>query len=205
MDPGERALRQRAKAMMRKRARAVRSSVPAVGIEARSARICERLLAQPAVTEARALALFWPILRNKEVDLRAVVEPLLRAGKRLAFPRVVAQSEPLGFAWVNHVNELEERGHGFAEPSSTAELASELDVIVVPALLLDGRGHRLGYGAGYYDRTLPKHCPPATALAVAFDFQLALDIPTLEDDVPVNVIVTESRTLDVRSGDAFKA
>ena len=102
------------------------------------------------------------------------------------------------FRFVAAADELAERGKGFAEPPPDAELATGLAVVVVPGLRFDGSGYRIGYGAGYYDRTLPAFCPPAVAVGVAYDFQLAPEIPALEDDVPVDVIVTDARVLAVR-------
>ena len=68
-------------------------------------------------------------------------------------------------------------------------------MIVVPALAVDPRGHRIGYGAGYYDRTLPRFAPPAVRRAVAFDFQLVAEVPSTEGDVAVDWIVTDARAL----------
>ena len=196
MDPEERLQRERAKVMMRTHARSFRASVPVSALEVRSERIRERLAALPVVAAAATIGLFWPIVRNNEVDLRPLVALWQAVGKRLAFPRVQGEGAPLAFAWVEDSATLEERGRGFSEPPAHAPEATALEVIVVPALLLDGRGHRLGYGAGYYDRTLRRFCPPGIAVAVAFDFQLAAEIPDLEDDVPVDRIVTDARTLE---------
>lgn len=189
-------MRVQAKAAMRKRARGVRAAMTATALAERSARIVERLLAVPCVAEARTIGAFWPIERQKEVDLRDAYARLTAAGKRLAFPRIEERDGPLAFAWVTDVRALEEGGHGFAEPPPDAPRADALDVVLVPALLVDPRGHRLGYGAGYYDRTLPGLRPPARAVAVAFSFQLALEVPALETDVAVDVVVTDDRTLD---------
>lgn len=197
MDPTERVLRVRAKAMMRKRARSVRASVPSGALNERSARLRERLADLPEFARGSSYGMFWPIERNKEVDLRPLVEVLLAMGKRVAFPRILERGGPLSFAWVERSADLDERGFGFAEPSPELEEASELDVVVVPALMLDGRGHRLGYGGGYYDRTLPRLCPPGVAIGVGFDFQLAAEIPELDGDVPVDVIVTDARTVNL--------
>ena len=65
----------------------------------------------------------------------------------------------------------------------------------MPALGVAPSGHRIGYGAGYYDRTLPLHAPPAVTLAVAYDFQLLAEVPVTEGDVPVDFIVTDRRVL----------
>jgi 5-formyltetrahydrofolate cyclo-ligase len=73
--------------------------------------------------------------------------------------------------------------------------AASLDVVVVPCLMVEPRGHRLGYGGGWYDRTLPMVAPPAVSIAVAFDFQLSSEVPIEEGDVAVDRIVTETRAL----------
>ena len=55
---------------------------------------------------------------------------------------------------------------------------------------VDPRGHRIGYGGGYYDRTLPSYCPPAQSVAVAFSYQLVSELPILPHDVPCSAIAT---------------
>jgi 5-formyltetrahydrofolate cyclo-ligase len=67
----------------------------------------------------------------------------------------------------------------------------------VPALAVSPDGHRLGYGAGFYDATLPDFRPPGTAIAVVFDFQVLVELPVLSHDVACDVIVTDRRSLVV--------
>ena len=69
----------------------------------------------------------------------------------------------------------------------------------MPGLAFDDRGYRIGYGAGFYDRALPRYSPPAISVGVAFDFQLAVDIPASGDDVPVHWVLTDRRTLVPRT------
>jgi 5-formyltetrahydrofolate cyclo-ligase len=85
---------------------------------------------------------------------------------------------------------------GFREPPADAPPASELDVIVVPALAVDPRGHRIGYGAGHYDRTLAALGPGVVSVAVAFDFQLLAEIPNTDGDVAVGWVVTDERAME---------
>ena len=66
----------------------------------------------------------------------------------------------------------------------------------MPAIALDPTGHRIGYGAGFYDRTIPAS-PPATTIGVAFDFQLVAEVPFTERDVALAFIVTDERVIDV--------
>jgi 5-formyltetrahydrofolate cyclo-ligase len=97
------------------------------------------------------------------------------------------------------LDELVASAAGFLEPPPSARAAApgEVDVVVVPALAVSGTGHRLGYGAGFYDRVLPVYCPPALAVAVAFDFQLLGELPVFEWDFACEVVVTDDRTLRV--------
>ncbi|AUX46787.1 5-formyltetrahydrofolate cyclo-ligase [Sorangium cellulosum] len=201
MDPDvEAALRHRAKAELRKRARALRNSFPRDAILERSRRIQRALAELPAVASARRVALFYPIEDRNEVDLREL-DPLLRTrGIRVAYPAIDPESRAMTFRFVADPEAMEERGLGFREPSPSDEEASELDVIVVPALQIDPRGHRIGYGAGFYDRTLPRFCPPAHAVGVAFDFQLIAEVPSTKDDVPLATVVTDARVLAADPG-----
>jgi 5-formyltetrahydrofolate cyclo-ligase len=132
-----------------------------------------------------------------EVDLRPLSTSLLDRGLRLAFPLVDAVTGAMTFHFVQDVNRMVDGASGLREPSPDEPLAAPdaLDVIVVPALAVDPRGHRIGYGRGHYDRTLPAFAPPASTVAVAFDFQLVAEVPNMEGDVGVEWIVTDSRTL----------
>jgi 5-formyltetrahydrofolate cyclo-ligase len=71
----------------------------------------------------------------------------------------------------------------------------EVDLLFVPALAVAPNGQRLGYGAGFYDSLLPDVCPPGRAVAVAYDFQLLVDLPSLPHDVPCQIVLTDARTL----------
>lgn len=189
-------LSRRAKAALRKRARALRNSIPREAIAARSARIAARLEALPAFAAARTVALFWPIEGRNEVDLRPLDARLRAQGKRVAYPSIDPETRVMTFRFVDDPAALVERGMGFQEPDAAAPEALHLDVIVVPALQVDARGYRIGYGAGFYDRTLPRFAPPAVAAGVAFDFQLIAEVPATEHDVPLALVVTDARVLD---------
>ncbi len=183
----------RAKTELRKRARALRNTIPVSAIAERSAKIVTRLEALPQLQQAKRVALFWPIEGRNEVDLRALAENLKTRGLSVAFPSIDPDTRVMTFRFPPNADAMEERGLGFAEPAYDDPEAPQLDVVVVPALGLDAAGNRIGYGAGYYDRTLPRFCPPALAIGVAFDFQLLVEVPTTEGDVPVDVVLTDER------------
>jgi 5-formyltetrahydrofolate cyclo-ligase len=189
----EELLRRKVKAELRKRMRGLRNSTPESAILARSAKIIERLEATDAVKAAKSIALFWPITSRHEVDLRAFDESIRKRAK-VAYPTIDAEHR-MTFRFVDDPSAMTDAGMGFLQPAESAPLAEALDVIIVPALAVDPRGHRLGYGAGYYDRALAA-MPAATSIAVAFDFQLLAEIPITATDVAVKWIVTDSRTFE---------
>ena len=192
-------LRIKVKAELRKRLRGVRKAMPASAAVERSTKIIATLEAHPAVVAAKSIALFWPIEVRKEVDLRPFDAALRKRGVRIAYPAIDPETDVMTMRFVDDPAGLEEQGYGFAEPPPDAPHAAELDVVIVPAIAVDPTGHRIGYGAGYYDRTLPKYAPPAVTIAVAYDWQLVAEVPATPHDVKVAWVVTDTRTIDAQA------
>jgi 5-formyltetrahydrofolate cyclo-ligase len=192
--PLENVLRRQAKAALRKSRRAMRNSIPESARAARAARIVATVLGDPLFVAARRVALFWPMLDRNEVDVRPLDRAARDQGKLVAYPSL--KDEAAMDLLVADPSELDERGHGFAEPPESASPV-EIDeglLVIVPALAVDPSGHRVGYGRGYYDRLLARIAPPAMALAVAYDFDVVAEVPVTEGDYPVDVVVTDART-----------
>lgn len=201
----------RAKRELRKRLRGLRAALPAGSVAQRSAAVAERVTALPAWREARTVALF--VSMPDEVQTLALVEAARSAGKRVALPTVtddpwltfrapyeLAESvTPKSYA---DDPRFEMSAFGVYEPVASApEVSLEtVDLVIVPALAFAPDGHRLGYGRGYYDRTLERSAATMLRVGVAFDFQLLAEVPTQSGDHPVHVIVTDARTLDARAG-----
>jgi 5-formyltetrahydrofolate cyclo-ligase len=200
--PPEEQIRQRVKAELRKRMRGVRKTTPAEACAERSSRIVARLLDHKLLVHAKSVALFWPMLERHEVDLRALDSALRARGVSTAYPAIDPETNAMVFRFVSAPEELCEAGFGFLEPPRDAPIAARgaLDLVIVPALAVDPSGHRIGYGAGYYDRTLPEVAPPAASLAVAYDWQLVAEVPATSTDVRVGFIVTDAREIDVSEG-----
>jgi 5-formyltetrahydrofolate cyclo-ligase len=188
-----------AKQELRKRMRAVRLAHPAEPLRKRSRAIVERALALPAFQAAASVALFFPLLERKEVDLRELDTEARRLGKRVYYPFLEQRGEAMvsGLRLTGALADLEERGARFFEPSPNVPEAQrgEVELLLVPALAVAASGHRLGYGAGFYDSLLPDFRPPAAAWVVAYDFQLLADLPTLPHDVACDGVLTDARSL----------
>jgi 5-formyltetrahydrofolate cyclo-ligase len=71
-----------------------------------------------------------------------------------------------------------------------------LDLVVVPGVVFDQQGHRLGYGRGFYDRALTECTRNCVKVGFAFDFQLIETLPAVAHDRPLSVLMTEARTLN---------
>ncbi|MBS2017890.1 MAG: 5-formyltetrahydrofolate cyclo-ligase [Deltaproteobacteria bacterium] len=196
----EEVIRIKVKAELRKRLRGVRKTTPIEACEARSRAIVDRLEEHDAMKAAKRVALFWPIVARHEVDLRPLDARLRQRSVRVAYPTIDPETGAMSFRFVDDpATHLEERGYGFMEPVASAPEATELDVVVVPAIAVDPIGHRIGYGAGYYDRTLPQLAPPAVSIVVAFDWQLVAEVPFTEGDVRCMHVVTDMRAIDART------
>jgi 5-formyltetrahydrofolate cyclo-ligase len=193
-------LAEAAKQELRKRMRALRSAHPVEALKTRNAAIVERALGLEAFTTAPALALFFPLLERKEVDLRALDAEARRQGKRVYYPCLEARGDALvsTLRLTQSLDDLQQRGQRFLEPPPEAPEAErgEVALLFVPALAVAPSGHRLGYGAGFYDSLLPDFCPPAAAYVVAFDFQLLVELPTQPHDVACAGVVTDARVLE---------
>jgi 5-formyltetrahydrofolate cyclo-ligase len=198
----EEVIRFKVKAELRKRLRGVRRTAPIEACAERSAKIVAALESQPALIAAKSVALFWPITERHEVDLRALDASLRARGVRVAYPSVDRETGVMELHFVADPAALAEAGNGFAEPPPDAPIAgpAELDVIVVPAIAFDPCGYRIGYGAGYYDRALPRFLAAhAVTLGVAYDWQLVAEVPKTDNDVPVDWVVTDLQVIEARA------
>lgn len=138
---------------------------------------------------ARTLALYSPI--NNEVFTEALFFLALEAGKQVAYPRI--RHNTLEFVRVDDRKSLLHGRFGILEPSGSEVLpAAELDLLILPGVAFDRRGHRLGYGKGYYDRTLHRAEIRSLLLGLCFEFQRVDALPDESHDVAMHVVVTEA-------------
>lgn len=133
---------------------------------------------------------YWPL--RDEIDIRALLTALHGEGTVCGLPVVMKRAVPLVFRRWRPGEELESAAFGLSQPSSDAPVI-EPRVLLVPLLAVDSAGNRLGYGAGYYDRTLQalRAQGPATAVGIAFEAQRVAALPVDGYDQPLDWLVTE--------------
>jgi 5-formyltetrahydrofolate cyclo-ligase len=183
-------LRVRAKTELRKRMRAVRGAVPAEARRIRSERACDRLMARPEWNAARVVAGY--VAMRSETDPRLALERGHTAGKTIVLPRIDYEHEIVELRTWDPLAPLEESGMGFLQPAADRPRVAhaDVDLVIVPALAVDARGFRLGWGKGYYDRLLPL-LGTARSIAMVFHFQLMAEVPEMPHDVAVDVVVSD--------------
>lgn len=133
---------------------------------------------------------FLPI--GSEIDITSLLERVILNGGSTCLPCVVADEQPLVFRkWKNGDNLIVEKFKTKA-PSNDAEIMLP-DIIITPMLAFDDKKYRLGYGGGFYDRTLPelRKKKTVTIIGVAFDEQKIDAVPIGEFDYPLDIVITQ--------------
>jgi len=127
-----------------------------------------------------------------EIDVLPLMARLVADGAVTALPVVTGKGQPLVFRRWQPGEPLEEAHFGIHVPPATAEEVDP-DVLLVPMLAFDRHGYRLGYGGGFYDRTLERlrALKPVTAIGVAFAGQEVAEVMRGDHDQPLDWILTE--------------
>lgn len=179
--------RQMAKAALRKALRTTRGAVdPAIKVQW-DGHIGAQVLAWWRLRQVDTLGVYWPLAG--EPDLRAAYSELARAGLRLALPVVMERNAPLTFTEWTPGEPMIADEMGVQVPAQLRFIEPP-PALLIPCLGFNADGYRIGYGGGYYDRTLEQHPRPYT-LGIAYSSQLAV-FPHAPHDVPLDVIVTET-------------
>lgn len=169
---------------------------------ARSTAIAQRVQARLGDLPPQSLVLVYLSVRD-EVDTTQLRQNLLQRHGQVVVPYSLPDYQ-LGLYALQGEGELQAGKYGILEPADvqlrTARKVSPeaLDAVLLPGVAFDLAGNRLGYGKGYFDRLLAKLRPDCLRLALAFECQIVADVPTDRHDLPVQQIVTETRTLDCR-------
>ena len=134
---------------------------------------------------------FWPI--KSEVDVRPLMFALREQGARLALPAILDR-ETIVFRELVRGAPLVDMGFGTAGPGEEAEILDPI-LMLVPLAAIDARGHRIGYGGGYYDRAIERlraKCHAPRLIGVAFDCQEVAAVPDEAHDIRLESVLTES-------------
>ena len=181
------------KARLRASALARRDALTQPEREAAALAVATR--AFPIATDATTIIAGYSPIRS-EFDSMPLLRALANHGAQLALPVVIARDAPLVFrAWA-FGRALVPGAFGIGEPAADAPLV-EPDVLLLPLAAFDRTGHRIGYGAGHYDRTLQRlqQSRRVTTVGLAFATQEVARVPALPHDIRLDYIATERETI----------
>jgi 5-formyltetrahydrofolate cyclo-ligase len=134
-----------------------------------------------------------------EINPIPLMRKLADAGVQLALPAIAGRGKPLIMRAWNFGDPFKAGQWGIREPVAEApEIAP--DILIVPLAAFDRSGHRIGYGAGYYDMTINalRAKKPVTAIGIAFATQEIPHVPATERDARLDLVLTERETFDFR-------
>jgi 5-formyltetrahydrofolate cyclo-ligase len=195
----ESAVSEEMKSRLRSAALARRSSLPSATCLSWSRSIQAKVIELPFYQTAQAVALYCAV-RN-EVETAGLMDDALRQGKKVFCPRLAAMRSAF-FVQVDSPSDLRVGSRGVAEPIGERYL-NEADtdglIVMVPGVLFDQRGHRLGRGGGWYDRALNWLGQRGTFIGLGYECQLVDHVPAQAWDQRVHFVITELRVIDCRA------
>ncbi|MGH6934229.1 MAG: 5-formyltetrahydrofolate cyclo-ligase [Dongiaceae bacterium] len=165
-----------------------RDAAPSLGHAGSAAR--DRLIAAIKLPPQAAVSGYWPLA--DEFDPRPILQRLNELGHDIGLPVVLGRGQPLLFRrWRPGMNLVQGSFKVMTPPPESPELVP--NVVLAPILAFDRAGYRLGYGGGFYDRTLARLRANGEVLAIgtAFAMQEVPEVPHDDTDQPLNWIVTE--------------
>ncbi|HTY15281.1 MAG TPA: 5-formyltetrahydrofolate cyclo-ligase [Methanoregulaceae archaeon] len=180
--------RQSEKKQVRDRVRAKRDKLAPEEIAAKSRAICRSV--ESTINGHKTVMLY--VSKGQEVNTRPLMESLLSQGVGVVVPIIEKETRTLRLSFIDDLSVLVTSTFSVPEPigNEIPVYEENIGVVIVPLIAFDRKGHRLGYGAGYYDRFLSGN-PGLMKIGVAFSCQEVPETPADENDIAMDVIVTE--------------
>ena len=168
-----------------------RNSLPKDEILEKNKKIHDKLFGLEQYKKSRTIMFF--VSFSIEVDTNGMIKEALM-NKMVVVPKVMHHEiEP---SVIIDLDNLIPSKIGILEPIEAMKIAyKNIDLVLVPGIVFDKEGHRIGYGFGYYDKFLAK-VPKAVKIGLAFDFQVVDKIPKETHDIPVDFIVTDKGVVE---------
>ena len=139
-----------------------------------------------AIPDGAVVAGYWPL--KDEADPRLLMHAITQKGHTLALPVIDKDVRTLSFRAWKEGDPATLNAYGIAEPAAPGRVVVP-SVVLVPLLAFDASGHRLGYGGGYYDRTLERLS--VVAIGIAYAGQEVEELPRAQHDRRLDMILTE--------------
>jgi 5-formyltetrahydrofolate cyclo-ligase len=180
------------KSQLRKQFRELRRNIPER--LKKDILIGKQLLSLPFLKQAQTFLVY--VNNHEEVDTKKIIEWFWQQGKHVFTPYLHQQTIGEVKSWQD-LSTITKSELIFFEPKVSSPKKAKLDLIIIPAIVYDLRGHRIGYGrVGWYDKFLVNH-PESIKVGLAYEEQVIDKIPHEKHDIPVDIIVTPTRIINI--------
>ncbi|MCI6538369.1 5-formyltetrahydrofolate cyclo-ligase [uncultured Eubacterium sp.] len=174
------------KQQIRKKYKTLRNEMSSDEVREKSDQICKNIISSEVFQKAEKILAYAPL--GNEADIRFAIEAGWKQNKRIAFPKVFGDT--MKYFEVSDFSELEEGTFHVMEPKEERPADWADALVLVPGVAFDRKKKRMGYGKGYYDRYFAGKAD-CVKLGIAYELQVAEQLPTEENDLPMEYLVTE--------------
>ena len=162
----------------------------------KSAEISKKLFSLPEFEESKVV-MFYVSFEN-EVATPNMIEKALELGKKVCVPISKPKEKGVVAGFIKSLSDLEKKPNGLMEPKKVVVCdPKEIDLIVVPGVVFDKEGYRIGYGGGFYDKLIRQVPRKTKAIGLCFEQNVEKRLPRQSHDAKMNKIVTEERVIGV--------
>jgi 5-formyltetrahydrofolate cyclo-ligase len=175
----------------------IRNSLSETEIVSSSNIISDKVISTKEFKKAQSIGTYYPI--KSEVKTFEIIKHSLATKKTIGLPRIIDSNKIAFFKIMENSFEdikFTKGKYGILENLMSDSIVEEMDLLIIPGIAFDLQGNRIGYGKGYYDRFLSTR-KVSYIMGLAFENQIIKKIPTTENDIPVDVLVTENRIIFV--------
>lgn len=147
----------------------------------------------------KAKNIFIYISFGTEINTKPIIEKALEENKNIYIPKIYKTDRSMKAIKLNSFKELKENSIGILEPIQDGEYIDKkkIDLIIVPGVVFDKEGNRIGYGGGYYDRYLSDIKEVSNKIALAYELQVLDFIGEEKHDIKVDYIITEEKIIKI--------
>lgn len=143
-------------------------------------KIVKKIINNPKYIEAKLIGVFYPI--NSEINVRLIQDN----NKRFAYPKIV--NDKIIFIEIDQYTKWEMSKFGINEPKNGKIVSDNIDLLIVPALAINKKKHRIGYGKGYYDKFIINHKPKYT-IGIIYE-ELIREFKEEPNDVALDEVIS---------------
>jgi len=187
------------KEFLKEQIRRKRQKLSRYEVEEKSKLIKEKLFSLPEFQSARTVAFYVAMKKSNEAETEEMIKESLRLGKRVLVPITDLVEDKIVFSEIKSFDDLLPSTFDILEPVPELRKIFPHEAIrlaIVPGIVFDLHGHRIGYGLGFYDKFLSQLTKYVTKIGLAFEFQIVGKLPNESHDITLDKLISEERIIE---------